>query len=182
MILCLYKICNKPRMNHQHLCKAKQSSKRNHNQVLHQIDLRTISWVTNTSAGVPYRWDKRYLVSLYNIGQSSPHDIAFGVELGPRSIFIMVSKSGPSQFIVSDVMPPPPPILQLFYAVCLCNTFIMRGWSARSKSDKLLVCASTPLSRIFHKFKQNKQTVTSSRWDKTHPRTFFSHYMKNMTL
>lgn len=75
----------------------------------------------------------------------------------------MESESSPSQFIVSDVGAP---VLQLLYAVFLCNTFTVTGWSTRSKLGKLFICPSTPLSRIFHKFKQNKQTVTSSYCDK----------------
>ncbi|PHT40238.1 hypothetical protein CQW23_19092 [Capsicum baccatum] len=36
--------------------------------------------------GVPHWWVKGFLVSLYGLGQSSPHEIAFEVELGPRFI------------------------------------------------------------------------------------------------
>ncbi|PHU16768.1 hypothetical protein BC332_12463 [Capsicum chinense] len=36
--------------------------------------------------GVPHRWVKESLVSLYGLGQSSPHELDFEVELGPRSI------------------------------------------------------------------------------------------------
>ncbi|KAF3612452.1 hypothetical protein FXO37_36774 [Capsicum annuum] len=33
--------------------------------------------------GVPHRWVKGSLVSLYGLGQSSPHELVFVVELGP---------------------------------------------------------------------------------------------------
>ncbi|PHT83489.1 hypothetical protein T459_11932 [Capsicum annuum] len=36
--------------------------------------------------GVPYRWVKGSLISLYGLEQSFPHELAFKVELGPRSI------------------------------------------------------------------------------------------------
>ncbi|KAF3685214.1 Cytochrome [Capsicum annuum] len=35
-------------------------------------------------AGVPHRWVKGPLISLYSLGQSSPHELAFEVELGLR--------------------------------------------------------------------------------------------------
>ncbi|PHU08113.1 hypothetical protein BC332_24602 [Capsicum chinense] len=38
------------------------------------------------SVEIPHQWVKGYLVSLYGLEQSSPHELAFEVELGPRSI------------------------------------------------------------------------------------------------
>ncbi|KAF3614025.1 hypothetical protein FXO38_35917 [Capsicum annuum] len=38
------------------------------------------------NVGVPHRWVKGSWVSLYSLGQSSPHELAFEVELGLRSI------------------------------------------------------------------------------------------------
>ncbi|KAF3684713.1 putative disease resistance protein-like [Capsicum annuum] len=53
---------------------------------------------------VPHRKKDGYLVSLYGLGQSSPHELAFEVALGPRSIIYIVSELGPSKFSVHRCM------------------------------------------------------------------------------
>lgn len=43
---------------------------------------------------VPHWLENRLLVTLYGLGQCSPHEVAYEVELGPSVIFYMVAESG----------------------------------------------------------------------------------------
>ncbi|KAF3644407.1 Delta(14)-sterol reductase [Capsicum annuum] len=63
---------------------------------VYYADLKSeVNHIHMARVGVLHRWVRGSLVSLYGLGQSSPRELAFEVELGPRSILYMVSKPGP---------------------------------------------------------------------------------------
>ncbi|KAF3660742.1 putative chlorophyll(ide) b reductase NOL, chloroplastic-like isoform X4 [Capsicum annuum] len=51
-------------------------------------DVHPWAYAGDGGVGVPHWWVKGSLVSLYGLGQSSPHELAFEVELGPSTTCI----------------------------------------------------------------------------------------------
>lgn len=72
---------------------------------------------------VSHRWGVDFLVALYGLGQSTPHDLAFWIEIGLWSIFLSWYQSHmiPIQFIIYTILWP-----ILYYSRSRCSILVIK--------------------------------------------------------